>query len=133
MREPVRPAGLPRHARNHPFRHSLRFAWQGVSYTWRTQRNFRTESAIGATATLACLALGVSPAPVLVCAALVLSLELINTAFEAVVDMYTSAYHPLAKVAKDVAAAAVLVASGISVLVGISVLGPPIWGLLVGG
>ena len=75
-----RPDGVPRRSRNHPFSHSLRYAVQGVRYTWRTQRNFRTESTIGLLAVAACLVLGVNPAPVLVCAALVLSLELVNTA-----------------------------------------------------
>jgi undecaprenol kinase/diacylglycerol kinase (ATP) len=46
---------------------------------------------------------------------------------ETIVDAQIEEFHPLAKVAKDVAAGAVLVMSVIAVLVGICVLGPPLW------
>ena len=54
--------------------------------------------------------------------------EFINTALEAVVDLASPDLHPLAKVGKDVAAAAVLVGSLTAVLVGLLILGPPLWG-----
>ncbi len=73
-----------------------------------------------------CLALRVSPAPVLLCCALVLSLELVNTAAEALTDLISPGPHPLAEAAKDAAAGAVLVASIGSVLVGAAVLLPPL-------
>ena len=53
--------------------------------------------------------------------------EFMNTAIEAVVDMNTRDHHPLAKVAKDVAAAAVLVGACGAVLIGLLILGPPLW------
>ncbi len=53
--------------------------------------------------------------------------ECINTALEAVVDMARPEYHPLAKTAKDVAAAAVLVGALGAVIVGLLILGPPLW------
>ena len=53
--------------------------------------------------------------------------EFMNTAIEAVVDMTTREHHPLAKVAKDVAAAAVLVGACGAVLIGLLILGPPLW------
>ncbi len=56
--------------------------------------------------------------------ALVISLELLNTAIEAVVDLYSPAEHPLAKAAKDCAAAAVLVAALAAVVVGVLVFVP---------
>lgn len=59
--------------------------------------------------------------------ALVLSLELMNTALEAAVDLVTQEKHPLAKVAKDAGAGAVLVAAIISVIIGLVILGPPLW------
>jgi diacylglycerol kinase (ATP) len=72
--------------------------------------------------------------PILVCCSLVLSLELINTAVEATVDLASPELHPLAKRAKDFAAAAVLIAVLFSTLVGLLALGPPlvarIWSLL---
>jgi diacylglycerol kinase len=52
--------------------------------------------------------------------------EFVNTALEAVVDLASPDVHPLAKVGKDVAAAAVLVGAGTSVIVGLLVLGPPL-------
>lgn len=52
--------------------------------------------------------------------------EFVNTALEAVVDLASPDMHPLAKVGKDVAAAAVLVGAGTAVLVGLLVLGPPL-------
>ena len=57
---------------------------------------------------------------------LVISCELINTAIEATVDLVTEEYHPLAKVAKDTAAAAVFVFAIVAVLVGIIIFGPKI-------
>ena len=53
--------------------------------------------------------------------------EFMNTALEALVDLVAPDYHPLAKIAKDVAAAAVLVGATGAVLVGLLILGPPFW------
>ncbi len=117
-------ADPPRHTLTHPWNATFRYAFEGLRYTWRTQRNFRVETMVGALAVVLCLLLRVNPASVLLSCALVLSLEMVNTAFEAVVDLAAPTYHPLAKIAKDVAAGAVLVASIISVLVGLVVLGP---------
>ncbi len=57
----------------------------------------------------------------------VLSAELINTALERVVDLVSPQYHPLARDAKDIAAGAVLLLAALAVLVGLLVLGPPLW------
>ena len=59
----------------------------------------------------------------------VIALELINTAIEAVVDLVTEEYHPLAKVAKDTSAAAVFVFAIIAIIVGIIIFLPKIIGL----
>ena len=59
--------------------------------------------------------------------ALVWTAEFINTALEAVVDLASPQHHPLAKVGKDVGAAAVLIAAMTSILVGLLILGPPLW------
>ena len=130
-RKPPPPsADPPRHTLTHPWNATFRYAMEGLLYTWRTQRNFRAETATGVVAVALCLVLRVDPASVLLCCALVLSLEMVNTAFEAVVDLAAPTYHPLAKIAKDVAAGAVLVASVISALVGLVVLGPPLLRLI---
>ena len=59
--------------------------------------------------------------------------EFINTALEAVVDLASPDIHRLAQVSKDVSAAAVLVAAITSVVVGLLILGPPLWVRLFGG
>ena len=56
--------------------------------------------------------------------------ECINTAIEAVVDLASPEVHPLARVAKDVSAGSVLLAALFSIIIGLLVLGPPLWGRL---
>lgn len=58
--------------------------------------------------------------------------EIMNTALEALVDMASPEFHPLAKTAKDVAAAAVLVGAFGAVLIGLLIMGPPLWAKLFG-
>ena len=98
------------------------YAFEGIFYTLRTQRNMLVHLALGLAAVGLALWLGLSGpewAGLLVMMALVYCLEMLNTVVEAVVDLVTDhRYHPLAKVAKDVAAGAVLVASLFAVLVG---------------
>src|SRR5271157_5556695 len=53
--------------------------------------------------------------------------EFINTALEAVVDLASPQQHPLARVGKDVGAAAVLIAAATSIVIGLLILGPPLW------
>ncbi|MBU0703317.1 MAG: diacylglycerol kinase family protein, partial [Chloroflexi bacterium] len=57
----------------------------------------------------------------------VLVSEMLNTVAETLVDLISPSHHPLAKVVKDVTAGAVLLAAIISVVVGLVVLGPPLW------
>ena len=59
--------------------------------------------------------------------AMVFTAEFINTAIEAVVDLASPKKHPLAKVGKDVGAAAVLISALAAVLIGLLILGPPLW------
>lgn len=114
--------------RNHAFQvaHSLSasffYAWQGIYYALRTQRNFRIHTfATIAVITLAVLLhLPLTDIAVLglTCGA-VMALELINTALEAVVDLTVKqSFHELAKIAKDCAAGAVFVAALTAILVG---------------
>ncbi|MDQ0205543.1 undecaprenol kinase [Alkalicoccobacillus murimartini] len=58
------------------------------------------------------------------------SLEIMNTAIERTVDLYTQEFHPLAKRAKDVAAAAVFVYGVFAVIIGLIIFGPPLYQLL---
>lgn len=112
---------------------SFRWALSGLRDTLARGRNFRIQLAAGAVALLATLWLQAPLAPIVLAIALVLSLELVNTAIEATVDLATATAHPLAKRAKDAAAGAVLLASALSIAVAAATLGPPLWGLLFGG
>lgn len=107
---------------------SAGFAWAGIAHSYRTQPNFRIETWAAALALALTVWLRAPLAPIALACALVLALELVNTAVEAVVDLVSPEPHPLAGVAKDAAAAAVLLASLGAVVVGLAVLGPPLWG-----
>ena len=90
-------------------------------YATRTQPNMRIHLILGGAVLLATLYLRLQRVYVvciIVLVALVVALELLNTAIESVVDLMTVAHHPLAKIAKDAAAGAVLVASVCAVVVG---------------
>ncbi|NJK60910.1 MAG: diacylglycerol kinase family protein [Oscillatoriales cyanobacterium SM2_1_8] len=110
---------------------SFRFAWQGICYAFWTQRNFRLELGVAVLAIALGWGLGLSPVAVAVVwltCALVLALELLNTALESVVDLTLGkTYHRLAKIAKDCAAGAVSVAAIASLGIAGLLFGPPLW------
>lgn len=112
---------------------SFRYAWAGISYAFRTQRNFRIHTVIAGLAVVLGVILGVSAIELAIVAltcALVMVLELLNTALESVVDLTVQQnYHELAKIAKDCAAGAVLVAAIASILVASLILLPPLFAL----
>jgi diacylglycerol kinase len=117
------------------FLRGFTYAFEGVAYVVRTQRNARVHVAIGLAVTLAGILFRVSAvewAILFLAFGLVFAMEIMNTVAEATVDLVTSAQHPLAKAAKDSAAAAVLVAAVSAVAVGIAIFGPRLWGLLFG-
>src|SRR5690349_9220415 len=92
---------------------SFRYALAGLCYLARTQPNFRVHLAAAVAALGAGVALEISvpeTVALLITIGLVLVTEAINTAIEAVVDLASPGFHPLARVAKDAAAAAVLIA-----------------------
>lgn len=108
---------------------SFRHAFSGWWYVLRTQRN----AWIHAVATVAAAALAIflkipweDWASLLLAIGMVWLAEFINSALEAIVDLASPELHPLAKVGKDVGAAAVLIAAGVAVLVGLVLLGPPL-------
>jgi len=105
-------------------RASFAYAFAGLRHAWKSQRNFRLECYAGVMALGLSLWLGVGLVEVLLLILVVLSLELLNTALEAVVDLSSPTYHPLAKAAKDTAAAAVLVSSVLSATIGAVLLLP---------
>ncbi len=101
---------------------SFRYAAKGFLYTFKSQRNFRIHIFISTFALLIGLWIDLSLnqlAILVLTIAAVLILELLNTSIEAVVDLTVGrAFHPLARIAKDCAAASVLVASFSSLLIG---------------
>ena len=108
-------------------RRSFGYAFAGVAHAWRTQAHLRIHVGIGLLALVLAWALGLSAAEwaiLLTTITLVLVLELLNTAVEAAVDLASPERHPLAKIAKDVTAGAVLVAAVGSVLVAVALFGP---------
>lgn len=100
---------------------SFHYAFQGILYAAKTQPNMRIHLIVAALVLVATLWLRVDRSyviAIIVMIALVISLELVNTAVEAIVDLLTVAHHPLAKTAKDAAAGAVLIATIGAVIVG---------------
>lgn len=118
------------------FLKSFVYASQGIAHGFRTQRNMRVELAVAVLVVAAGIAFRITAvewAVIFACIGLVLSAELINTVTELAVDLLTQRYHPMAKLAKDAGAGAVLIAALASVAVGIAVFGPRLWRLIFGG
>lgn len=98
----------------HNLRGSFTWAFEGIVYVLRTQRNMQVHFAVAVLALLLGLLLDLSRleyAVMLGAVSLVLVAEMLNTALEAAIDAVVTAFHPLVKIAKDVAAGAVLVAT----------------------
>jgi diacylglycerol kinase (ATP) len=100
---------------------SFNFAIEGVIHVLRTQRNMRLHFAAAVVVIVVAVAVGVSKIELsllLVSIAFVLVAEMINTAVEGAIDAATTSFDPMAKLAKDIAAGAVLIASVNAVAVG---------------
>ena len=104
---------------------SVNCAIEGILYTVRTQKHMRSHFLAALLILVAALLLKISPVEFMLLSlaiSFVLFAELLNTAIEVVVDMISPEFHPLAKVAKDVAAGAVLVAAFGTMIMGYLVL-----------
>lgn len=104
---------------------SFDHAYRGLIYAVRTQRNMRFHVVVATVVLIGSLFLGVSKlelAALVLVIVVVFTTEMFNTALEFAVDLATKEYHPLAKLAKDVSAGAVLVSSVGAVLVGYLIL-----------
>jgi len=104
-------------------------AFRGWGYVLRTQRNAWIHAIASTVVVVLGLWLRIPPrdwAVILLAIGMVWASEILNTAIEAVVDLSSPAHHPLGKVGKDVGAAAVLIAAGAALLIGLLVLGPPL-------
>lgn len=94
------------------FLRSFTFAFEGIIYCIKVERNFKVHLLAMVLAIIAGLLTNLSRVEWLIIILFivgVLALELVNTAIERVVDLVTTEIHPLAKQAKDVAAGAVLI------------------------
>lgn len=92
---------------------ACRNTWDGLSWAWRSEAAFRQEVVVIAIATIVALLLPVSSFQKLVLVGvlvLVLIVEIVNSAIEAIVDRISLDRHPLSKVAKDMGSAAVALA-----------------------
>ena len=110
--------------------HSFGHAFRGWAYVLKTQHNAWIHSVVATLVFIVGLWLRLPPrdlAVLILAIAMVFTAEFINTSIEAVVDLASPVHHPLAKVGKDVGAAAVLVAALAAVLIGLLILGPPLW------
>jgi diacylglycerol kinase (ATP) len=106
-------------------RWSFTWAFEGVVFVLRTQRNMQLHVATGAAVLVMALLLDVSRFELIALVgviSLVLVAEMFNTALEAAIDAVVTGYHPLIKIAKDVAAGAVLVSAVNAVAVAHSLL-----------
>ena len=100
---------------------SFNYAIEGIIHVLRTQRNMRIHFAIAIAVLVAALAFDVSRLELialLLAIAFVLIAEMINTAIEAAIDVATTSFDPMAKLAKDIAAGAVLIAAVNAIAVG---------------
>ena len=97
-----------------PLRKTFGYAFEGILTGIRKERNMRIHTAAMILVVFFGTVLGLSATEWCICLVLfglVMALELVNTAVEAVVDLVTKERKPLAKIAKDTAAGAVLIAA----------------------
>lgn len=113
---------IPGSEKDHPsFLRSFGYAIEGFVTAVRTERNIKVMLALGALTVAAGFAVRLdwhSWGLIAICCGLVIFAELCNTAMEAIVDLATQELHPLAKRAKDIAAASVYTLSITAAIVG---------------
>lgn len=105
---------------------SFGYAAHGLWWAYRHERNLRVHTVLGAVAVALGMLEGIGPTKFLVLVVLlilVVALELVNTAIEAVTDLAHPGFSPLAGVAKDLAAAAVLFGAAGALVLGVWILG----------
>ena len=110
-----------------PITKSFGYAFEGIFTCIRKERNMKIHCVMAVLVVAAGVILGLSPVEWCICLGLlglVMALELVNTAVEAVVDLVTGEYHPLAKIAKDTAAGAVLIAAIMAAAAGLIIFVP---------
>lgn len=116
---------MAREGRKTTLLRSFNHAFQGLVYSVRYERNMRIHLAVGVAVLVGSMFLNLTRlelVAVLMAIAFVMAMELVNSAIEKVVDLVTDQFDPRAKVAKDIAAGAVLMAAVNALAVGYLVL-----------
>lgn len=111
------------------WRNTFRHALEGIAWSLKTERNLKVHviAAVGVLTAAVCFRLPLRDIAVLALViSVVITAELLNTAIEAVVDLVTPEWHRMAKIAKDAAAGAVLIAAAFAVLTGVLLFYEPV-------
>ncbi|MGI6658402.1 MAG: diacylglycerol kinase [Dethiobacteraceae bacterium] len=111
------------------FKDSIYSALCGLADAWRSERNMRFHTAAAAAAVAAGVYFRLTGSEWLFLFSaifLVMTMEMLNTALERVVDLFTREYHPLARLAKNAAAGAALLAAVYAIIVGLFIFGPQV-------
>lgn len=112
------------------FYKSLGYAWKGLRYVAREERNFRVELMIALVLVAVVQFVPVSVAEratLVLSVAFVLVLEMINTVVERMMNALKPGFHPYARVVKDIMAGAVLLASLSTLIIGLWIFIPPLF------
>jgi diacylglycerol kinase len=112
------------------FKKRVGFALAGWRHFFATEANGQIQAAVAMVVVVAGIALGITTQEwlwVLLCIGMVIGLEMVNTAMEALANRLHPEQHPAIKVVKDVAAGAVLWAAVVSVIVGGVIFIPKVW------
>ncbi|MGH2646675.1 MAG: diacylglycerol kinase family protein [Ginsengibacter sp.] len=102
------------------FLKSFSYAWQGIKYCFRSEKNFRIELLLAFIAFLFAAVLNIAATEwlvILFCSALVLSLEIINTSIERLSNIISISFHSAIKLVKDMAAGAGFLVSLVSLII----------------
>ncbi|SDP55752.1 diacylglycerol kinase family protein [Halobacillus aidingensis] len=108
----------------------FRFAWNGIKEVYESERNFRIHLSVALLVIIAALVFGLSKwewITILLTVGMVLSLEMVNTAMERLLDFYHPEHHPIIGSIKDITAGAVLIASIGAVIIGIIIFLPKLF------
>ena len=114
------------------FLNSFKYALNGLRYTYQNEQNFIVHICIAVIIIISGFIFKISNIEwliIIILIGLVVFAELINTSIETVVDLVSPEKHPLAKIAKDTASAAVLSLCTVAIICGLCIFMPKIWGL----
>lgn len=109
---------------------SFKYAFEGINTALKEEKNMKIHIIIMILVIILGIVLKISRIEWIICIILfgfVISLELVNTAIESTVDIITQEKNPKAKIAKDVAAGAVLISSITAAIIGLIIFVPKIW------